>query len=250
MDDIYSKKPWMKFYDPHVPEHLTYDDKSYARLFSETAQRLPKRTAVKYMGRSITFAELDALSNRFARFLVDQGLKTGDTVGVNLPNIPAYYIAIVGIMKAGCVLSGVSPLLSAKELEYQLNDSGSKVLVTLDLLFPKAAEVVAKTPVKTVLVAGIADFLPPVKKFLGTLLKKIPTGPVDPIEGVMVSRFLDAIPGTDCRSCRAGRARRCPGPDAVYRRHDRTAQGGPAHPCQPRAAHRPDQGVDGPRNRT
>ena len=117
-------------------------------------------------------------------FFIDRGLKTGDTVGVNLPNIPAYYVAIVGIMKAGCVLSGVSPLLSAKELEYQLNDSGAKVLVTLDLLFPKAAEVVAKTPVKTVLVAGIADFLPPVKKFLGTLLKKIPTGPVGPIEGV------------------------------------------------------------------
>jgi long-chain acyl-CoA synthetase len=195
MDDIYSKKPWMKFYDPHVPEHLAYDDKSYARLFSETAHKLPKRTAVKYMGRSITFAELDALSNRFARFLVDRGLKTGDTVGVNLPNIPAYYIAIVGIMKAGCVLSGVSPLLSAKELEYQLNDSGAKVLVTLDLLFPKAAEVAAKTPVKTVLVSGIADFLPPVKKFLGKLLKKIPTGPVGPIEGVMVSRFLDAVSG-------------------------------------------------------
>ncbi len=196
MDDIYSKKPWLKFYDPHVPEHLTYDDKSYARLFSEAVQRLPKHTAVKYMGRSITYAELDALSNRFARFLIDRGLKTGDTVGVNLPNIPAYYVAIVGIMKAGCVLSGVSPLLSAKELEYQLNDSGAKVLVTLDLLFPKAAEVAAKTPVKTVLVAGIADFLPPVKKFLGTLLKKIPTGPIGPIEGVMVSRFLDAVPGT------------------------------------------------------
>ncbi len=136
-----------------------------------------------------------ASSNQFARFLVDRGLKTGDTVGVNLPNIPAYYIAIVGIMKAGCVLSGVSPLLSAKELEYQLKDSGAKVLVTLDLLFPKAAEVAAGTPVKTVLVAGIADFLPPVKKFLGTLLKKIPTGPVGPIEGVFVSRYLEAIAG-------------------------------------------------------
>jgi long-chain acyl-CoA synthetase len=195
MDDIYSKKPWLKFYDPHVPEHLTYEDKSYARLFAETVRHVPDRPAVIYMGRSITFAQLDALSNRFARFLVDRGLKTGDTVGVNLPNLPAYYIAIVGIMKAGCVLSGVSPLLSAKELEYQLVDSGAKVLVTLDLLFPKAAEVVAKTPVKSVLVAGIADFLPPVKKFLGMLLKKIPTGPISPIEGVFVSRYLDAISG-------------------------------------------------------
>ncbi len=193
MGDIYSEKPWLKFYDPHVPEHLTYDDKPYARLFIQTAHLLPRRAAVVYMGRTITFGELDRLSNRFARFLMDRGLKPGDTVGVNLPNIPAYYIAIAGIMKAGCVLSGVSPLLSPKELEYQLNDSGAKVLVTLDLLFGKAAEVVAKTPVKTVLVAGIADFLPPVKKFLGTLLKKIPTGEVHPVEGVLVSRYLEAL---------------------------------------------------------
>ncbi|MBN2223831.1 MAG: AMP-binding protein [Deltaproteobacteria bacterium] len=193
MGDIYSAKPWLKFYDPHVPEHLTYDDKSYARLFIEAAELLPGRAAVIYMGRTITFGQLDRLSNQFARFLKDRGLKPGDTVGVNLPNIPAYYIAIAGIMKAGCVLSGVSPLLSAKELEYQLNDSGAKVLVTLDLLFGKAAEVVAGTPVKTVLVAGIADFLPPVKKFLGTLLKKIPTGEVHPIGGVLVSRYLDAL---------------------------------------------------------
>ncbi len=193
MDDIYSKKPWLKFYDPHVPEHLTYENKPYARLFIETAEKLPRQVAVNYMGREITFGELDRLSNQFARFLVNQGLKPGDTVGVNLPNLPAYYIAIAGIMKAGCVLSGVSPLLSAKELEYQLNDSGAKVLVTLDLLFPKAAEVVAGTSVKTVLVAGIADFLPPVKKFLGTLLKKIPTGEVHPVQGVHVSRYLDAL---------------------------------------------------------
>jgi long-chain acyl-CoA synthetase len=193
MDDIYSKKPWLKFYDPHVPEHLTYDDKLYSRTFIETAHLLPKRAAVIYMGRPITFGELDAWSNRFARFLIERGLKPGDRVGVNLPNIPAYYIAIVGIMKAGCVLSGVSPLLSAKELEYQLNDSGAKVLVTLDLLFGRAAEVVARTPVKTVLVARIADFLPPVKKFLGKLLKKIPTGPVGPVEGVLVSGYLDAL---------------------------------------------------------
>jgi len=193
MDDIYSKKPWLKFYDPHVPERLTYDDKLYSRTFRETAEKFPGRAAVIYMGATITLKELNEKANRFANFLKSRGLKKGDVVGINVPNIPAYYIAIVGIMKAGCVISGVSPLLSPKELEYQLNDSGAKMLITLDLLFDKAAEVVAKTPVKTVLVAGIADFLPPVKKFLGKLLKKIPTAPVGPVEGVMVSPYLAAL---------------------------------------------------------
>jgi long-chain acyl-CoA synthetase len=193
MGDVYSQKPWLKFYDQHVPEHLTYDDKLYCTSFRETAEKLPDRPAVIYLGATISLRELNEKADRFARFLKSRGLVPGDVVGVNLPNIPAYYIAIVGIMKAGCVLSGVSPLLSEKELEYQLNDSGAKVLVTLDLLFGKAAEVVGNTPVKTVLVAGIADFLPPVKKFLGTLLKKIPTGKVHPIGGVEVLRYLDAL---------------------------------------------------------
>lgn len=193
MDDIYAKKPWLKFYDPHVPEHLTYDDKLYSQLLRETVEKFPNRTAIIYMGTKISFRELDLMGNRFAHFLKKQGLAPGDVVGVNLPNIPAYYIAIVGIMKAGCVLSGVSPLLSAKELEYQLNDSGAKILVTLDLLFGKAAEVVGNTKVKAVLVAGIADYLPPVKRVLGKLLKKIPTGKIHPVHGVVVDAYLPLL---------------------------------------------------------
>jgi long-chain acyl-CoA synthetase len=149
--------------------------------------------AVYYMGAKVTYGELDRLSNKFAHFLKETGLKPGDVVGVNLPNIPAYYISIVGIQKAGCVLSGVSPLLSPKELEYQINDSGAKVLVTLDALFGRVEEVGQNTGLKAVVAAGIADFLPGVKKFLGTLLKKIPTGPVNPITGIRVERYMDLL---------------------------------------------------------
>ena len=137
--------------------------------------------------------ELDYFSNRFANFLQKRGLKPGDTVGVNLPNIPAYYIAIIGIQKAGCVLTGVSPLLQPKELEYQLNDSGAKLLVTLDALFGKVESVIGRTMVKTVAVATIADFISPLKRVLGKLLKKIPTGEVHPITGVEVGSFLDLL---------------------------------------------------------
>ena len=191
--DPYAEKPWLKHYDEHVPQSLNYSNKTYAELFREATTHIPVRTAVYYMGRGITYHELDKLSNRLAHFLKKSGLKPGDTVGVHLPNIPAYYISILGIQKAGCVLTGVSPLLQPKELEYQLNDSGAKLLVTLDALFEKVKAVVPQTGVETVAVAGIADFLSPLKGFLGKLLKKIPAGKVNPIPGLTVGRFMNFL---------------------------------------------------------
>lgn len=194
MDDPYAQKPWLRHYDDHVPHSLQYSDKTYAELFREATDQVPSRVAVYYMGRGITYLELDTLSNRFAHFLKKSGLKPGDTVGVNLPNIPAYYISIIGIQKAGCVMTGVSPLLQSAELEYQLNDSGAKLLVTLDALFDRVKAVVPRTGVQTVAVAGIADFLSPLKAFLGKLLKKIPTGKVIPIPGITVERLMGMLP--------------------------------------------------------
>jgi len=193
MDDPYALKPWIEHYDEHVPRSLNYSNKTYAELFREVTAYIPSRIAVYYMGRGITYHELDKLSNRLAHFLKKSGLKPGDTVGVNLPNIPAYFISILGIQKAGCVLTGVSPLLQPKELEYQLNDSGTKLLVTLDALFEKVKAVVPQTGVETVAVAGIADFLSPLKGFLGRLFKKIPAGKVTPIPGLTVGRFMNLL---------------------------------------------------------
>jgi acyl-CoA synthetase (AMP-forming)/AMP-acid ligase II len=194
MPDPYALKPWLKHYDEHVPHSLNYSDKTYAELFREATDQVPSRVAVYYMGRGITYQELDNLSARFAHFLKKSGLQPGDTVGVHLPNIPAYYISIIGIQKAGCVLTGVSPLLQSAELEYQLNDSGAKLLVTLDALFNRVQAVVPQTGVQTVAVAGIADFLSPLKAFLGKLLKKIPTGKVNPIPGITVERLMSMLP--------------------------------------------------------
>ncbi len=195
MSNPYSEKPWLKFYDEHVPPSLEYPEKTYPQIYRETTADIPARVAVYYMGRGITYRELDVYANKFAHFLKQNGLKPGDTVGVNLPNIPAYYIALIGIQESGCVLSGVSPLLQPDELEYQLKDSGVKFLVTLDVLFSKVEAIVNKTDVKTVAVAEIADFLSPLKKWLGKLLKKIPTGEVNPISGIKVGRFMDFLGG-------------------------------------------------------
>ena len=193
MADPYSAKPWLKFYDKHVPPNLEYPEKTYLAYFREAVKSVPRKVAVYYMGRGITFYELDRLSDKLACFLQRAGMQPGDTVGVHIPNLPAYYIAIIGICKAGCVLSGVSPLLQPKELEYQLNDSDARCLVTLDIFYEKVAAVREKTGVKTVVVTQIADFLPPVKKLLGKLLKKIPAASITPQPAKKVYGFRQIL---------------------------------------------------------
>jgi long-chain acyl-CoA synthetase len=193
MNDIYSKKPWLKFYDKGVKSTLEYPKISYTQYTREAFEKLPNRVALYYMGKKIKFRDLDILSNRFAHFLMENDCHAGDVVGVHLPNIPACFISSVGIQKAGCVFTGVSALHTPEELEYQLNDSGAKILVTLDLLFGTVSKVVGRTGVKTVIVTSISDYLPPVKKILGRLLKKIPTGEISPLQGIKVIRFKDAL---------------------------------------------------------
>jgi long-chain acyl-CoA synthetase len=193
VSDIYSRKPWLKFYDKGVKPKLEYPRISYAQYAREAFETVPDRVALYYLGRSIKFRDLDILSNRFAHFLIENGCRAGDVVGVHSPNIPASYISSIGVQKAGCVFTGVSALLTAEELEYQLNDSGAKVLVTLDLLFETVRKAVGTTGVKTVIVASVADYLPPIKKALGKLLKRIPTGRISDVPGIKVIRFADAL---------------------------------------------------------
>jgi acyl-CoA synthetase (AMP-forming)/AMP-acid ligase II len=191
--DIYDQKPWLKFYDKRVPATLEYPAISYPEFIREAFEKVPDRVALYYMGSRINYRDLDTLSSQFAHFLAENGCRPGDTVGVHLPNIPACYISCLGILKAGCVYTGASVLMSPDELEQQINDAGVKILLTLDALFGKVGKIVERTGVKTVVVASIADFLLLLKKVLGKLLKKIPTGRVGSLPGIKVIRFSQAL---------------------------------------------------------
>lgn len=195
MSDIYADKPWLKNYDEHVPETLEYEEKTFAEKFREVADKYPAKPALIYMGKKITFRELDLYSNQLAAYLIKIGLKPGDVVGLCMPNTPAQYISVVALQKAGCVSTGLSPLLTAHEMEHQVKDAQVKVIITVDLLFGKAAEVAENTDFTTVIYSEIADFLPGIKRVLGKLLKKIPTAEVSPLPGKTVIRFMDALQG-------------------------------------------------------
>jgi acyl-CoA synthetase (AMP-forming)/AMP-acid ligase II len=195
MEDSYLNRPWLRNYDSHVPPNLVYDDKTFCEKFKETAAKFQDKTAVIYLDRPLTYRDIDILSNQLAHYLEKAGIKPGMVVGLHMPNIPAHYIAVIAVQKAGCVSTGLSPLLTASELVHQIEDSGTQIVLTVDVLYEKIYEAAPKTKLKTVLVSSIADFLPPVKAFLGKLLKKIPQAEVKPIAGIKVERFTDAVKG-------------------------------------------------------
>ena len=192
---IYDEKPWLKFYDDNVDPEIVIPNVSYADLFVETAKNHPDEPAAHFMGVTINYGELDDMTARFAAFLKKSGCAPGDTVGVNLPNIPQYLIALLGALRRGCAVTGISPLLTPKEMAYQINDSGAKCLVTLDAIFEhRVREIQNEIPhLKTVAAASIGDFLPVVKRFLGKLLKKIPSGKIGPLPGIDVVSFREML---------------------------------------------------------
>ena len=193
MADVYAQKPWLKSYDKHVPANLQYPDKPFWETLEPAFKGFPDRVGLYYMGTPFTYKQIDEMSNRFANLLKLIGLKKGDTVGINLPNIPAYYIGLLGIQKAGCVLTGVSPLLTAEEINHQLKDSGAKVLVTLDALYPRVIKGIDGAQLKAIVFTGIADYLSPVLATMGKMLKKIPTGKVLPIPGIEIYDFKQVM---------------------------------------------------------
>jgi long-chain acyl-CoA synthetase len=197
------RKSWDEGQDDLDPRLF---EMSIVDIMKPPFERFPNRAALAYMGTEISFADLDRYANRFADMLRKNGFKKGDVVGINLPNTPEYAIAWLGTLRAGCVVSGVSPLLSTEEMEYQLKDSNTKGLVTLDAIFAgRLTKIADSLPELNVVVAtSIGAFLPPVKRVLGTLLKKFPTGKVTPLSGKQVylmkelvndSAFSDKDPG-------------------------------------------------------
>ncbi|MBN2298566.1 MAG: AMP-binding protein, partial [Deltaproteobacteria bacterium] len=187
---------WKKSYDPGLKDLNPQEwEKNLPEVCQRSFKEFPEKVALAFMGVHISFAKLDRYANRFANMLIHHGFKKGDVVGINLPNIPEYVIAWLGTLRAGCVVSGVSPLLSTDEMAYQLKDSNARGLVTLDAIFAgRLVKIASSLPdLELVVATSVGGFLPGIKRFLGRLLKKIPYGRVTPLEGKTVYRFKEVL---------------------------------------------------------
>ncbi len=186
-----AEKIWHKSYAPGVKKSLDYDKLTIPQALTRSARNFPDHTALNYMGKKITYKELDGLVNRFARALSDLAIKPGDKVAVCLPNIPQVIITNLAVLRIGAVAVQNNPLYTERELAYQLNDSGSKIVITLTLLIPRMQALKPKTGLEKIIGCHIHTYLPFPKKQLFPFVKKDMYRKVEPTAEVLV--FNDLI---------------------------------------------------------
>jgi long-chain acyl-CoA synthetase len=151
---------WLKSYPKSVPATIDVNEYASVRdVFDRVIAEFGPRPAYTCMGKSITFADLDAASAAFGAFLQGRGLKPGARVALMLPNILQYPVCLFGVLRAGYTVVNTNPLYTPRELEHQLTDSGAEVLVVVENFAHTVQEVVHRTPVRQVVVTSIGGML-------------------------------------------------------------------------------------------
>jgi len=151
-------KPWLKQYPADVPRTLSFPKAALHELLSKSAKATPDRAAVVYAEKTVTYRELDALVGRFAAALNNLGVAKGDRVAIYLPNIPQFVIAYYGALRAGAVVTAISPMHREREVEHQLADSEAETIVALDSALQTVETVWQRTNLKRAIVTGLEEF--------------------------------------------------------------------------------------------
>ncbi|SFH19087.1 long-chain acyl-CoA synthetase [Desulfotomaculum arcticum] len=139
------EKLWFKNYLPDTRHHLIYPEGPVFQFLIDSARQYPENDAIIFADRHITFSQLDLITNRFARFLQDKGVRKGDRVAILAPNCHQNVIGFFGALKIGAIVVQNNPMYVERELEHQLNDSGSETIVCLSDLYPKIKNIRANT---------------------------------------------------------------------------------------------------------
>ncbi|HMO45518.1 MAG TPA: AMP-binding protein [Rubrivivax sp.] len=151
---------WLKHYPAGVPAQVRTDlYASLTALLDQAFRSHAARAACRFMGRSYSFAEIDARSLALAACLQSLGLERGERVAVMLPNVPQYPVAVAAILRAGCVVVNVNPLYTPRELEHQLKDSGARAIFILEDFAATLHQVADAVPAKLVILASMGDML-------------------------------------------------------------------------------------------
>ncbi|HEU4458985.1 MAG TPA: long-chain-fatty-acid--CoA ligase [Methylibium sp.] len=215
--DMQVRKPWLAHYPPGVPAEVNVGAYgSLVDLLEEAFRTHAQRTAAVCMDASISFRQLDELSASLGAWLQHKGLAPGARVALMMPNLPQYMVAIAAVLRAGYAVVNVNPLYTPRELEHQLKDSGAEAIVILENFAHTLEEVIARTPVRHVVLASMGDQLGFWKgqlvNFVVRHVKKLVPEFRLPLDaGRTVTRFNMAI----AEGTRMTLARTPVGPDAV-----------------------------------
>ncbi|MFH1531544.1 MAG: AMP-binding protein [Pseudomonadota bacterium] len=162
-----------------VPKNLEFPKKTLGEMLDESVRKYGSQPAMWFLDRWMTYDELGRNVNALATALHNLGIRKGDVVSLLLPNSFQYVISYYACMKLGAIVSGINPTYKPGEALHQIKTVGARALIVLDALYPQIIQPVEKEAgFELVISTNIGDFLPTVKRVLGKLLRKIPTGAV------------------------------------------------------------------------
>ena len=171
-DVKYADTPWTNHYEEHVPQHIDYEEACLPEFLERSARDFPDNMALLFQGYRVSYRELQEMVDRFAAVLTGFGIQKGDSVAILLPNVIPCVVAYYAILKIGGIVVMNNPLYSDRELEHQFNDSGAKLLITLDLLGNRMIDLRPKTSIREIIYTSIGDYLPFPKNLLFPLVAK------------------------------------------------------------------------------
>ena len=152
--------PWVRHYDPEVSHSVAPPTAPLPYLLLHAAAKTPQAPALVFFGRVFSYHQLAEQAARVARAFQGLGVAPGERLALFLPNCPQFVVAYHAALRLGAVLVPLNPLLSAKEVAYQLNDAGAKRLVVLDHFLPKVEEVRPRLKLSQLMITSLPDALP------------------------------------------------------------------------------------------
>jgi long-chain acyl-CoA synthetase len=163
-----SANPWDKKYPVDIHWDMDVPVSTMVKMFEDSVKKNADKPCLNFMGKQLTFKEVNEMADRFAKGLQDQGIGKGSHVGLCLPNTPFYVIAYYGALKTGATVVNFNPLYAEQEMKHQINDSQCDVMVSVNVkqIQPKVDKMLdGSTCLKKVIVCDLADALPKVKGF-------------------------------------------------------------------------------------
>ncbi len=157
-------RPWLQYYDAEVPKTLNIPPLTVPDLLKHAAKKYPEQTACVYMGARMPYRQLKQEVDRLAAALHELGVRRSERVAIMLPNCPQAIIAYYAVLSLGAVTVMTNPLYVERELHHQWNDSGVEVVISLDLFWERIEAVRHKLPIKHVILGGIQDYMPFLKR--------------------------------------------------------------------------------------
>lgn len=189
------ERVWLNSYPEGMPSEIPgIPYKSIPDMFEQCCKKYGNKKAVTNMGVSLTYNDVDRLSKQFAAYLQENlGLKKGDRLAIMMPNVLQYYVVMFGALRAGLVVVNINPLYTARELKFQLIDSGAQSIVILENFAHVLEKVMEDHPIKNAIVTELADLFPTPKRQIVNFVVKYVKRMVKPWEILSAVSFLEAM---------------------------------------------------------